>query len=180
MNRVVLLREWAETVASVRDGRQVVLIRKGGISEGSGGFVAEAGEFVLLPTWFHQHGGQALALPEVIRLEVRCELVKAVEVPSGADLSGLAGFHAYEAGQLRVRAAYKPERPLMVMVVRPYRWAEALELPSSLVAASCRSWAVWERAGEMPASEPVAVEDRVERALAAVEGLVREVAYAGA
>ncbi|MFN4243185.1 MAG: DUF1802 family protein [Tepidisphaerales bacterium] len=175
---VVLLREWASVVEQVERGA-VVLVRKGGISEGSDGFAVEAGRFVLWPTVFHQHRG-AVAPPAVTTLRVGCELVSSVEVPSSAELSGLSGLHGYTAEQLRVRAAYRPQRPLTLLVVRPFRLEPAVELATSALPASCRSWAVWETARVNPAWVAIDVGDAVERATAAVQRLGREAASAEA
>lgn len=199
MSRVVLLREWSSVVDAIGRGA-VVLIRKGGISEGTGGFAVEAGRFVLWPTLFHERAGLSHERagssgpgPQFRTLHVGCELVKWAEVSSDADLSGLSGLHGYGQAQLRVRASYRPERPLTLMVVRPVRLVPPLELASSALPAACRSWAVlegWptERSGG-PGGEPEAwwgrgvpidVGDAVERALSVVERLGREVAYARA
>ncbi len=45
-------KEWAAVCAALSAGRQTVILRKGGIAEGPGGFQPEHGEFWLLPTRF--------------------------------------------------------------------------------------------------------------------------------
>lgn len=175
---VVLLREWASVVEQVARGA-VVLVRKGGISEGSEGFLVESRRFVLFPTVFHQHGG-AVTPPAVTTLRLGCELVSSAEVPSSADLSDLAGLHGYSTEQLRVRASYRPDRPLTLLVVRPFRLEPAVELATSALPASCRSWAVWETMRVNPAWVAIDVGDAVERAVEAVQRLGRETVSAEA
>jgi hypothetical protein len=180
VNRVYLLREWADTVERVRDGAQVVLIRKGGISEGTGGFQAESRSFVLLPTLYHQHQARPPALQAKLGLEVRCELVGAAELPSDTDLSPLAGFHGYDAEQLRARVAYRPQRPLTVMVVRAWRWSPSVELETAGLPGACRSWVMWEWSGALPEGRQVVDERTLERAWDVVRRLAasrREVAH---
>lgn len=136
------LREWSSTVDAVLAGRQTLLIRKGGISEGSAGFSADHERFVLLPTLFHQHHSTPPPLPSPLLVHVLCDLLLAVEVPSCTDLSPLAPFHTYDPAQLGVRVSYKPEKPLTLLALRPYRILPALKIDPSTLPATCRSWLV--------------------------------------
>src|ERR1700734_1411024 len=47
-------KEWAIVVDALGRGEQIVILRKGGISEGAGGFKMEHPRFLLFPTLFHQ------------------------------------------------------------------------------------------------------------------------------
>ena len=48
------LKEWAAVCAALREGKQVFLLRKGGIHERCGEFSVEHDAFFLYPTWEHQ------------------------------------------------------------------------------------------------------------------------------
>ena len=51
----VALQEWAAICERLGDGRQVCIVRKGGIHERGGGiFALEHDRFALLPTYLHQ------------------------------------------------------------------------------------------------------------------------------
>ena len=50
----IALKEWAALVAAIGDGKQTILLRKGGIREGP--FKATASSFYLFPTAFHSEG----------------------------------------------------------------------------------------------------------------------------
>ncbi|HTA30560.1 MAG TPA: DUF1802 family protein, partial [Candidatus Cybelea sp.] len=50
----VAFKEWAVVVDALLRGGQIVLLRKGGLREGPGGFKIEHPEFLLFPTLFHQ------------------------------------------------------------------------------------------------------------------------------
>src|SRR6187397_2303829 len=54
----IALKEWAAVCLALAEGRQSLLVRKGGIAEGSGGFRMEHEEFWLFPTQFHQSPDQ--------------------------------------------------------------------------------------------------------------------------
>ena len=47
-------KEWALVCAALGEGRQTVIIRKGGIAEGRAGFAFRHREFFLFPTFFHE------------------------------------------------------------------------------------------------------------------------------
>src|SRR4051812_17437412 len=49
------LKEWATVCHALEAGRQVVLLRKGGIYESAGEFEVENREFLLFPTFLHQN-----------------------------------------------------------------------------------------------------------------------------
>ena len=52
----IAFKEWASVCDALLDGRQTIILRKGGVSEGTapGFFVPEHSEFWLYPTWVHQ------------------------------------------------------------------------------------------------------------------------------
>src|SRR5665811_626989 len=50
----VAFKEWAIVVDALGSGQQIVILRKGGISEGRRGFQVEHAEFFLFPSFFHQ------------------------------------------------------------------------------------------------------------------------------
>src|SRR6185503_8443288 len=54
----VALKEWASVCEALSTGRQILLLRKGGISESIGGFEVEHREFLLFPTYLHQSTDQ--------------------------------------------------------------------------------------------------------------------------
>src|SRR4029079_16382278 len=58
----VALKEWASVCAALEHGRQIILLRKGGIYESAGEFELEHREFLLFPTHLHQN--QSILNPE--------------------------------------------------------------------------------------------------------------------
>ena len=48
------LKEWATVVKALENGKQTVILRKGGILETASGFKIEAKKFLLFPTFEHQ------------------------------------------------------------------------------------------------------------------------------
>src|SRR5687767_1695492 len=48
------LKEWAIVCHALEQGRQIILLRKGGIRESGGEFELEHRQFLLFPTYLHQ------------------------------------------------------------------------------------------------------------------------------
>jgi hypothetical protein len=51
----IALKEWAVVCRALKTGRQIMLLRKGGIHESSAGFELEHMQFLLFPTYLHQN-----------------------------------------------------------------------------------------------------------------------------
>ena len=57
-------KEWAVVCEALGTGLQSVIIRKGGIAEGRGGFAFRYDDFLLFPTWFHEQLKNTTLPPE--------------------------------------------------------------------------------------------------------------------
>jgi Uncharacterized protein conserved in bacteria len=57
-------KEWAIVCEALGTGRQSVILRKGGVAEGSKGFAFRHREFLLFPTWFHEQLEKTTLPPE--------------------------------------------------------------------------------------------------------------------
>src|SRR5258708_2327044 len=79
----VALKEWASVCSALEEGRQIILLRKGGILEAIGGFELEHAQFFLFPTYLHQNA-QMLKEPERNRLVVLNEEPAEVVLSSAA------------------------------------------------------------------------------------------------
>lgn len=140
---LALLREWQSVCDACAAGRNHLLIRKGGIAEGRGGFQIRRSFFGLLPTLFHQvkHAApEADAPTPPSTVSIVCQLVETYVVPSEADLSALAPFHGYGVDQLAKRQQYKPERPLNLILVRPFVLRAPIAIDPAKVRPVCKSW----------------------------------------
>lgn len=155
----VALKEWAVVCAALADGRQSVLLRKGGIREPTPDrrFAAHHRSFVLLPTWFHAHDvGRERDLVPAARAELAA--VSAAEPPPGrlrvelhaevaalwhsrdlAALQALAGLHVLSEDCVAERFAYR-EPGLWALLLRVRRLAAPVELDDRPGYAGCVSW----------------------------------------
>jgi hypothetical protein len=86
---------------------------------------------------------------------VICQLVDAYGMPSETNISSLAEFHAYTDEQVAARQTYKTERPLNLLVIRPFRLRQPIELAAGAIKASCKSWVEAPLTHPMGGIEPV-------------------------
>jgi hypothetical protein len=147
------LKEWAVICRALETGKQSLLLRKGGIAEGPGGFYPEHGFFWLYPTQFHQ-GAEQLApsftplLNEIQEMRTADSqtvirtfaVVEQVEyLTSIQQALSLNGLHGWTDAVVRQRFDYK--RPgLFLFVLRVFRTAESVVVTETVAMAGCKSW----------------------------------------
>ncbi len=158
------LKEWQSVCRALAEGRQTVLLRKGGIQEGPGGFAITHSRFALLPTQLHQNidmlrpDARDLVEPgddEPVTFDLTHggEVTDIHTVPSREALDRLDGLHVWDEEYFDLRWNYKPERPLYLVVVRAFALASAVTLKNTYKIAGCRSWVPLDAAVEE--GEPV-------------------------
>lgn len=180
---LTLLREWQSVCDAIAAGQTQLLIRKGGIADGRAGFELKKSFFGLLPTLFHQVKNAQpdadtpnFTPPEPpTTISLICQLVEAFVVPSLTDLAPLAGLHTYGVEQLAARQNYKTERPLHLILVRPFRLKSPIELPAGSLKASCKSWVDVSLEKPMGGIEPVIEMSTTERAIESLQTAIRSI-----
>jgi len=146
------LKEWGAAVLAMLDGRQTVLLRKGGIHEKR--FDVAASDFVLFPTVAHGHAERVrpehrdlleAAAPDstedevVIRAGAKVVAAVAVNRPDGLD--ELADTHIWTAESVRSdRLDFRPRHRLTVLVVQARPLLESVRLRRDPSYAGCKSW----------------------------------------
>lgn len=146
------LKEWGAAVRALLDGRQTVLLRKGGIGEKR--FAVSAPEFVFFPTVEHSHA--ARVRPEFTDLLDRtagdstdtevvlrggAKVVAAVAVERPERLPAIADLHIWTADSVqRDRLDFRPKHRLTVLVVQAKPLVSPVRLPRIPDYAGCRSW----------------------------------------
>lgn len=178
------LKEWASVVAALSDGRQLVLIRKGGLIEPGSGFALVSPSFVFYPTFEHQtvnyvrpefqSSFERLLADRAPKDRVRVSLfgiaTASAQVTDPAIIGKLSPFHIYNDAFLSQRLKWQPEMPLVIAVIRAYT-LPTTELPVAPHYAGCKSWVELESpvplAGAVPVLEEPAFQERA-RAIAAI------------
>lgn len=149
-NRMAL-KEWAIVVEALRRGQQRILLRKGGISEGPGGFQVEHNEFWLFPTQFHQTADQLRIdlkdqLPEVpmppmgrVQIDVYAVTTKVEFVQNEDEI--LARVPDQILSEQTVRDRFHYRRPgLFVLTLDLFRLESKVTLEDLPEYGGCHSW----------------------------------------
>lgn len=150
-------KDWALVCEAMGSGRQSIILRKGGLAEGRGGFqFGECREFFLFPTRFHEQAG--MLRPEELRslgtiapdsaatVEIRyfCRLESAWRIEDWEMVARLAPFHVYREEVVRERFAYADRQhaagALSLALCRVYRLAPAWVLADRPEFGGCKSW----------------------------------------
>ena len=146
------LKEWSAVVHALLDGRQRVLLRKGGIGEKR--FEVAELEFLLFPTVAHSHAERVrpehrdlleLAAPdstaEHLLLRAAAKVVAALPVNRPDGLEQLEDLHIWTAGSVCTdRLDFRPKHKLEVLVVSAVPLLEPVRLNRTPEYAGCTSW----------------------------------------
>ena len=155
------------------DGRQSVLLRKGGIIEETRDFALVERRFLLYPTYEHQDLGsvqepyresfaRSLASrppDDVVRIDAWAEVTNLFLTHDLDALLALSDEYAWSGDYIRMRMAYKPRKPMNVVVVRAWRLPQHVDVPVEEHFAGCKSWVPLERAVPLDGSVPVLTDD---------------------
>jgi hypothetical protein len=162
----VALKEWASVCRALEQGRQIMLLRKGGIFERAGQFELEHRQFLFFPTYVHQrlnmlkpseHAGFEARTeePQTIRLSAAGTVTDIVQVESRLNMDFLDDEHVWTAPLIDMRFNYRPENPLYLLLVRCYRLREPVTIQNTPAYAGCKSWVPLDRAVETAGAMPV-------------------------
>jgi len=147
----IALKEWAVVCRALETGRQIILLRKGGIHESSGGFELEHPQFLLFPTYLHQN--LAMLKPEShtgfephsvepakITLSAAAEVTDIIRLKYREQMNALDSEHIWTSPLIDMRFNYKPENPLYLLIVRAYRLENPVTIDNTPEYAGCKSW----------------------------------------
>jgi hypothetical protein len=166
----VALKEWAVVCRALEHGRQMILLRKGGIFEAAGGFELEHREFLLFPTYVHQNlemlkpeAQEAFepraAEPDEIPISVAAIVTDIIQLKSRAQMDALADEHIWADPLIDMRFSYRPKNPLYLLLVRAYRLHEPITIANTPAYAGCKSWVPLDQ--ELPTGDAAVVMDDV-------------------
>jgi len=142
-------KEWAVVCEALGSGRQSIILRKGGISEGRTGFAFQHSEFFLFPTWFHEQLAKTIlaegaSLPDELPGEVEIRFAATLEwtklVTDLAALRALRDYHILNDSVIQERFAYDEQPGVHVALVRIFRLDPPRRLALEKRFGGCRSW----------------------------------------
>ena len=139
-------KEWSLVCDALGRGTQSVILRKGGIAEGRGGFSFRHREFFLFPTFFHEQiakvriAGADIPVPgSTIAIRWYAKVERALRIDSLAIAEALALLHILSAEVVRERFGYKGDG-LNVAFVRVFEISPVWVLQNGKRFSGCRSW----------------------------------------
>jgi hypothetical protein len=146
------LKEWSAVIHALLNGRQRVLLRKGGINEKR--FEVEAQEFLLFPTVAHSHAQRvrpehrdllqpaaADSTDEHLLVRAAAKVIATQEVNRTDGLAAIEDLHIWTAESVRAdRLDFRPKHKLAVLVVSVIPLAEPVRITRTAEYAGCKSW----------------------------------------
>ncbi len=147
----VALKEWASVCAALEQGRQIFILRKGGILDRGGLFELEERQFLLFPAYLHQKlellkPSEHTAFekrdvePDQIVISSAAVVSDVVKVRSRAQVDALDVEHIWAPAQIDMRFNYRPASPLYVVLLRVHRLVKPVTIANTPVYGGCRSW----------------------------------------
>lgn len=183
----IALKEWAVAIRALVEGRQIVLLRKGGIVEETREFRLESPSFWLYPTYEHQKRellkeeakpvlDETLALwnPDDAQAMVMCraEVAADLEVTDQQTLDRIRDYHIWTDHFAEERLHWKRKKPLHVLLLRVYKLEEPVQVPISPSYSGCKSWIQLEEPIAPGRMKPVLDEARFEALVREIRGIL--------
>jgi hypothetical protein len=182
----VAFKEWAVVCQALEIGVQSLILRKGGIAEDGGTFRPEHAEFLLYPTYFHEHcaGIKPEFLPLLDSAEAAkppagtirfTHFVRVAEVKRVIDLESalaLDSLHGWTPEVVAQRFKYRAPG-LFVLAVRVFRLAQPAEVVERPGFAGCKTWVTLDAAVNAEGAEPVLSDDEFARFTQSLADIVK-------
>jgi len=146
-------KEWAAICRALVQGRQRLILRKGGIVEPGGQFELTHRQFLLLPTFLHQSAESLVPEARDLLVDIdadrppegtvvfrhRARVIDAVRIESLDDLGQFRGEHVW-ADHVVAERFHRWRDELHVLTVGVSALPEPLVLPWRESFAGCKSW----------------------------------------
>jgi hypothetical protein len=173
------LKEWDLLINALLAGEQAILLRKGGIYEADNQFELEHQRFLFYPTFIHQDPRMVkpewrnrirklAAEPDKIDIKGYGEVAEILEVPGRPQLETLSDLHLWDAPLLDMRFAYRPEKPLYLVIVRAFQLANPVIIPNTLEYAGCKSWVPLLEPIDISAARQAMPEEKLQQTVARI------------
>lgn len=147
-----VLKEWGIAVEALGRGRQIVIVRKGGIHEKD--FDVDRGGFWLFPTREHQRADllqspfradldRWLARPHdpaVVEIAYWARATDVREIFEGEAVERLADHYIWTNDYAQERLKWRPKKPLRIVLLRVFARDEPARVPVRPEYGGCKSW----------------------------------------
>ena len=147
------LKEWAVAVDALEQGKTIMLLRKGGISEQGKRFNVTCDRVLLYPTYEHQqphllkpeYADKVEPVPsgwhpETIRIGSWVHITDIFQVSDEQTVDGLLSYHIWNDKFVSDRLKWKPRQPLFILLLRAYKLPQPQVIRYSSEYGGCKSW----------------------------------------
>ena len=148
------LKEWAVAVKALSEGKQILILRKGGIHIDDREFRVVHPEFLLYPTFEHQNAElvkpeyqdslqQTLDendVPGLVSLGYWCQVTDKFQVSEQDLLDEVSPYHIWTTDYANKRLHWRPKQPVTIALLRVYELQQPQALPVLDEFAGCKSW----------------------------------------
>ena len=173
----IAFKEWAIVCRALASGRQIVILRKGGIVEEDKAFRPDYPEFLLFPTYSHQSSETVIPearvsyedleteMPETGKVVFRhCATVTdVIRVESIKSLHALRGAHVWSDDVVEERFHRWRDHSVWAMIVRVSALVEPMSIELREEYTGCKSWVHLEE--DLSTENAIAVVDESEYTL---------------
>ncbi len=150
-------KEWQVVCDAIQQGKQSLILRKGGIHEGKGGFsFGNVERFVLFPTRFHAQGdhvrgetdtftpGKEWEVGDTLSFNIVCAVDQVYELNDWQIIHQLSPFHIWTESCIKDRFQWEgkgmAQGTIHLAMIRAYQLPEPIEISYHKGLAGCRSW----------------------------------------
>ena len=148
------LKEWSIVCKALEEGRQVLLLRKGGIMEYRKGFELKHENFFLFPTFEHQDvnsiqsdyqnkigSADSGSIDNTkAKIDLYAQAFHICEIRNDTILPVLRKYHIWNDDYVKVRMKYNPTKALSVVLLKTFRLENPISLDVQDSWAGCKSW----------------------------------------
>ncbi len=147
------LKEWGIVCRALEEGRQVLLLRKGGILEYRQGFEMKHESFWLYPTLEHQSREFIQpdylekmddiltgSLSKYVTIKSYARVERIYEIKNKSILPVLRRYHIWNDKYVQMRIDYNPTKPLNALLLRVYKLAQPMSIEIMPQWSGCKSW----------------------------------------
>lgn len=154
---MLALKEWSIVCRALEEGKQSVLLRKGGILEYRDGFEISQKIFVVYPTVEHQ--SKEYLQQDYLRefelflekndpnfedktntITILAQIEGMEEFNDESKLAKLEKYHIWNEKYVNMRMSYNPKKPMNALLLRIYKLPEPISIKVNPEWAGCKSW----------------------------------------
>ena len=136
---------------ALMQGRQIVMLRKGGVYESGGELEIEFRRFFIFPTFVRQDQAMlkleaqdlfvyAASEPRMIPISAYADVTDVLRLETSEQVAAIEPFHVWAQGYVENRLDSRTDYPLYLLVVRVYRLTQPVLIPNHDSYAAGNGW----------------------------------------